>query len=116
MTGTYAATTSVSSEKSRAEIEKTLTEYDGVRQVAVVGVPDARSGEVCAAFIVPRPGTSIEPQAVIDWARARMANFKVPRYVYVVDDLVYNPSGKVMKSALLEQHLVGLAESAEVRT
>ncbi|WP_342000219.1 AMP-binding protein [Microbacterium sp. LWH7-1.2] len=87
-----------------AEIEHVLSEYPGLQRVSVIGVPDERSGEVGAAFVVPRPGAVIDEAAVIAWSRERMANFKVPRYVHVVDDLVYNASGKVLKGALREQH------------
>ena len=92
-----------------AEIEAVLTEYPGAQRVAVTGVPDERAGEVGAAFIVPRPGRIVDPADVVTWSQSRLANFKVPRYVYVVDDLVCNPSGKVLKSALREQHLASMA-------
>jgi HIP---CoA ligase len=87
-----------------AEIELMLQTYPGVQKIAVIGVPDARSGEVGAAFVVPTPGAHVVPEELIAWSRSVLANFKVPRYVYVVDDLVYNPSGKVVKAALKEQH------------
>jgi acyl-CoA synthetase (AMP-forming)/AMP-acid ligase II len=83
-----------------AEIESILLEYDAVAQVAVIGIPDARLGEVGMAFVVPRPGCSVTADDVIGWARAHMANFKVPRRVAVVEQLVINASGKVDKVAL----------------
>jgi acyl-CoA synthetase (AMP-forming)/AMP-acid ligase II len=88
-----------------AEIELVLNEYPGVQKVAVVGVPDERSGEVGAAFVVATPGAIIDPDALVEWSRARMSNFKVPRYVHVVDELTYNSSGKVLKNELKKNHL-----------
>jgi HIP---CoA ligase len=86
-----------------AEIESVLTEAPGVAQVAVVGVPDDRLGEVGSAFVVARTGETVEPDAVIAFAKERLANFKVPRYVTVVDSLPVNAGGKVMKHVLRER-------------
>ena len=83
-----------------AEIENALLEHEGVAQVAVVGVPHDRLGEVGHAFVVPRPGHQVDPDALISWARDRMANFKVPRGVDVVASLPVNASGKVLKHEL----------------
>ena len=83
-----------------AEIENTLVEHPGVAQAAVVGMPDDRLGEVGCAFLVPRPGQQLEAEEVVAWSRERMANFKVPRRVEVVDALPTNPSGKVLKHEL----------------
>jgi HIP---CoA ligase len=83
-----------------AEIESLLLDHPDVGQVAVVGVPDDRMGEVAAAFVVPAPGAELRPDEVIAWAREHMANFKVPRQVVVVDALPLNASGKVLKYEL----------------
>ncbi|HEX2315571.1 MAG TPA: AMP-binding protein [Thermomonospora sp.] len=83
-----------------AEIEALLLRCPGVGQAAVVGVPDERSGEAGAAFVVPRPGHGLEPSAVIAWARENMSNYKVPRRVEVVEALPVNVNGKVDKLAL----------------
>ena len=88
-----------------AEIEAALMEFPGVAQVAVVGVPDDRLGEVGVAFVVKRPGENVDPEALIEFARGRMANFKVPRHVEVVDGLPLNASGKVLKAVLREKAL-----------
>ena len=85
-----------------AEIEGTLLRHPDVAQVAVIGVPDERMGEVGCAFVVPKTGHTVEPDAVVAWAREKMANFKVPRRVVVVDVLPLNPSGKVQKFKLRE--------------
>ena len=83
-----------------AEIENTLLSHIAVAQVAVVGVPDDRQGEVGWAFIVARTGATIDPNGIIAWCRERMANYKVPRQVVAVDALPTNASGKVLKYEL----------------
>jgi acyl-CoA synthetase (AMP-forming)/AMP-acid ligase II len=69
----------------------------------VIGVPDERMGEVGKAYVVTRPGTSLEATELISWARERLANYKVPRFVEVVDALPRNASGKVRKGELRAQ-------------
>ena len=66
----------------------------------MVAAPDERMGEVGAAFIVPRAGMTPEPTEVITWCRAQMANFKAPRYVYLVESLPINSTGKILKPEL----------------
>jgi HIP---CoA ligase len=83
-----------------AEIEALLLHHEDVAQAAVIGVPDAALGEVGWAYVVATPGTTIEPDAVISWARGAMSNYKVPRRVIVVDSLPVNVNGKVDKPAL----------------
>ncbi len=86
-----------------AEIENLLMGYEGIAQVAVVGVPDERMGEVGMAFIVARDGVTIDTDALSAWARETMANFKVPRHFRIVDALPTNASGKVVKVELRER-------------
>jgi HIP---CoA ligase len=92
-----------------AEIENALLGHPDVAQVAVVGVPDDRLGEIGVAFVLPRPGHTVDPAQVIEWCKDRMANFKVPRRVVVVDALPLNPSGKVMKFVLRDSLRDGAA-------
>jgi acyl-CoA synthetase (AMP-forming)/AMP-acid ligase II len=83
-----------------AEIEQMINRHPAVGAVAVVGVPDARLGEVAKAFVVPRAGATVDPDELVAWCRDEMANYKVPRSVEVVDALPLNASGKVLKYEL----------------
>jgi acyl-CoA synthetase (AMP-forming)/AMP-acid ligase II len=83
-----------------AEIENTMHSHPDLEQIAVVGVPDSRLGEVGMAFVVPRRGRSTAEPDLIKWCKDRMANYKVPRYVEIVDGLPLNPTGKVLKNEL----------------
>jgi len=85
-----------------AEVESMLARHPGVSQVAVVGVPDDRLGEVGCAFVVARPDvdTAVLPEQMIAWARDEMANYKVPRQVRIIEALPLNASGKVLKTEL----------------
>ena len=80
-----------------AEIERIMTAHAAVAQVAMVGVPDDRLGEVGKAFVVPTTGTDVDVDELIAWCREHMANYKVPRSVEVVDALPLNASNKVLK-------------------
>ncbi|HSI26349.1 MAG TPA: AMP-binding protein, partial [Aeromicrobium sp.] len=82
-----------------AEVEQTLLRAEGVTDVAVIGVPDERMGEVGKAFIV---GTA-SVDDVLEFARERLANFKIPRQVETIDVLPRNLSGKVLKNELRSQ-------------
>jgi acyl-CoA synthetase (AMP-forming)/AMP-acid ligase II len=85
-----------------AEVEQVLLRLDGVLDAAVIGVPDERLGEVGRAFVVTRPGSGLDEQAVIAYAREHLANFKTPRSVRFVDELTRNAGGKVVKPLLRE--------------
>jgi acyl-CoA synthetase (AMP-forming)/AMP-acid ligase II len=86
-----------------AEIEQVLTRHDAVSEAAVIGVPDERMGEVGRAFVVPRLDARVDPDELISWCRERLANYKVPRSVVVVDALPKNATGKVTKNELRTQ-------------
>ncbi|HWB66762.1 MAG TPA: FadD3 family acyl-CoA ligase [Mycobacteriales bacterium] len=88
-----------------AEVEQILSNHEAVAQVAVVGVPDERMGEVGAAFVVPRNGATVTPDDLVAYSREHMANYKVPRQVHVVDELPLNASGKVLKNVLRDRLL-----------
>ena len=91
-----------------AEIENLILAHESVAQVAVVGIPDERMGEVGAAFLVPRakPDGSmhaIDTDEFVEWCKKQMANYKVPRSVHIMSELPANASGKVLKYRLREQ-------------
>ncbi len=94
-----------------AEIENVILRHPAVSQVAVVGVPDHRMGEVGMAFVVLRPGTTLDEAELIAWCREQMANYKVPRHVRIVDALPLNASNKVLKFELRDEGLASLQES-----
>ncbi|MFI1208726.1 FadD3 family acyl-CoA ligase [Streptomyces sp. NPDC020802] len=83
-----------------AEIEQLLGLHPDVADVAVIGVPDDRLGEVGRAYVVRRPGAVATGDDLIAWARREMANYKVPRTVEFVGELPRNASGKVVKGEL----------------
>ena len=85
-----------------AEVEQVLARLDGVLDCAVIGIPDERLGEVGRAFLVTRPGSGLDEQAVIAYTREYLANFKTPRSVRFVDTLPRNAGGKVVKPQLRE--------------
>ena len=88
-----------------SEVERVLYEHDAVLEAAVVGMPDARWGEVPRAFIVLKPGRStpdITVEALIAHCRARLAGFKTPKEIVFLDTLPRTPSGKVLKRELRE--------------
>jgi len=83
-----------------AEVEQVLMRMDGVVDVAVVGVPDERMGEVGKAFVVG----SVTPEDVVAYAKEKLANFKVPRQVELRESLPRNLGGKVLKTELRGAH------------
>ncbi|MFE2534667.1 fatty acid--CoA ligase family protein [Streptomyces sp. NPDC059371] len=83
-----------------AEIEQLLGLHPDVADVAVVGVPDSRLGEVGRAYVVRRPHSTLTADDLITWSRREMANYKVPRTVTFVPELPRNASGKVVKGEL----------------
>ena len=85
---------------NKSEIEKIMLGNPAYAQVAVIGVPDERMGEVGKAYVVLREGERATPDAVIAWCREKMANYKVPRFVDIVAVLPTNATGKVQKFRL----------------
>jgi fatty-acyl-CoA synthase len=83
-----------------SEIERVLYEHDAVLEVAVVGRPDERWGEVPVAYVVLRRGPGTTPDALAEHCRAQLARFKVPKEFVFLEALPRNPSGKVLKREL----------------
>jgi acyl-CoA synthetase (AMP-forming)/AMP-acid ligase II len=86
-----------------AEIEHALSEHPAIAQVAVVGLPDERLGEVGCACVVLRAGASLTAEALTAWSRERMANYKVPRHLLLCEAFPLNASNKVLKRELAQQ-------------
>jgi fatty-acyl-CoA synthase len=81
------------------EIEEVLFEHAGVAEVAVFGIPHPRWIEAVTAAVVPK-GDGADEADLLAFARTRMAGYKVPKYVVIVDELPKNPSGKIVKREL----------------
>jgi malonyl-CoA/methylmalonyl-CoA synthetase len=87
-----------------AEVESVLNEMPGVAESAVVGVPHADFGEAVVAVVVARPGATLEPAAMTLALKNRIANFKVPKALFVATELPRNAMGKVQKNLLRDAH------------
>ncbi|MCF2525973.1 AMP-binding protein [Yinghuangia soli] len=85
---------------SPAEVEQVMARHPAVSEAAVIGVPDARLGEVGRAYVIAKPGAAADADEIGAWLRERLANFKVPRTIEVVATLPRNATGKVQKTEL----------------
>lgn len=85
-----------------AEIEAVLAEHSAIAQSAVVGIDDERMGEVGCAFITLKPEQILDESTLIAWCRERMANYRVPRKVKIIDAMPLNASNKIVKAELLK--------------
>ena len=93
-----------------AEIEGRLLDVEGVAEVAVVGYPDPRLGEVAVAYVVPAAGASLSEEVLLGALKGRVASFKVPRHVRLLEALPMTPSGKVRKVELRARALEDLGD------
>lgn len=88
---------------SPSEVEETLRRYDGVADVAIVGIPNERDGEHVVAAIVLEPGASVDAAALRAWAKQRLAAYKVPKRIHIVDELPKSMIGKVLRRKVRDQ-------------
>ena len=86
-----------------AEVESVLREHDDIADVAVVGLPDPRWGEVVTAVVVPRPGRTPTLDDVVAFSADRLVGYKRPRALHLVGELPRGMTGKVRKHALVEE-------------
>jgi len=85
------------------EVEEVLYQYPGVEEVAVIGLPDPKWIEIVAALIVPKTGKTLDDKQIIAFCKDRLAGFKCPKKIVIIDKLPKNPSGKILKRELKEQ-------------
>ncbi len=91
------------------EIEEFLYSHPEIREVQVVGVPDARFGEEIAAFVITRTGTDLDAEALREFCTGRIAHYKIPRYVIALDEFPMTVTGKIQKFKLRERAIEELA-------
>ncbi|MET0560904.1 MAG: AMP-binding protein [Gaiellaceae bacterium] len=92
------------------EVEEVLYEHPSVLEAAVVGLPHETLGEDVAAVVVARPATELDADELKAWAKERVAAYKYPRHVVVVDELPKSPTGKILKRGI---DLASLFEEVE---
>ena len=86
-----------------AEVENILRAHPAIADICIIGWPDERMGEVCAACAILRPDAQLTLTELTAWSRDRMANYKVPRRLFLVDDFPRTPLGKVQKFVLRDR-------------
>ena len=89
---------------SSVEVERTLYGHDALLEVAVVGLPDDYWSEAVSAFVVAKPGRTVEPDQIIEHCRSSLASYKVPKTVRVLEALPKDTQGKILKRQLRKEH------------
>jgi malonyl-CoA/methylmalonyl-CoA synthetase len=87
-----------------AEIEGYINDMPGVAESALVGVPHPDFGEVGVAVVIAKPGARLDGEQIVAQLKSQLANFKIPKRCFVVDELPRNTMGKVQKNLLRDQH------------
>lgn len=90
-----------------AEVESAIYGHPQVADVAVIGVPDQKWGEAVKAVIELKPGAELDEESIISWARERLAGFKVPKSIDLVEQMPRNPSGKILRRQLRDPYWQG---------
>ena len=85
------------------EIEEILHQYPGIKEAAVIGVPDLRKGEQAVAYVVAADGQVLDEKAILHAVRSRLADYKVPKKVVFMAVLPRNATGKILKTVLRQQ-------------
>ena len=104
---------------SPVEVEDMMHRHPAIKQSQVIGVPDPRLIEVVAAYVILKDGASAEPDEIMAWCKERMANFKVPRYVRIIDSFDHigmTASSKVQKGKLRDYVIKDLGLEAVTMT
>ncbi|WP_283957657.1 MULTISPECIES: hypothetical protein [Comamonadaceae] len=89
---------------SSVRVEGALTEHPAVAEAAVVGLPHARWGEAVTAFVILKPATSVDPLALVQHCRTRLAGFESPKRVVLVDEFPRTVGRKVLKFKIREAY------------
>jgi long-chain acyl-CoA synthetase len=82
------------------EIEEVLYQFPGVKEAAIIGIPDARKGEQPLAFVASHEGVQLEEKGLLEYLRERLAEYKLPRKVVFMAALPQSPTGKILKTEL----------------
>ncbi|SDJ69252.1 fatty acyl-CoA synthetase [Sediminibacillus albus] len=89
---------------SSREVEEAIYQYEGVSEVAVVSIPDPYWIEAVTAIIVPKEGVELKVSEIKSFCKSRLANYKVPKFIEITEQLPKNPSGKLLKRTLREKY------------
>ncbi|MDY6795846.1 MAG: long-chain-fatty-acid--CoA ligase [Actinomycetota bacterium] len=89
---------------SSLEVEGVISKHEKVMQTAVIGLRDEYWGEAVTAVVVPKPGVVLEPEEVIIYCKEKLAGYKVPKRIFVEQDMPISPSGKILKRLLRERY------------
>ena len=85
------------------EIEEVIYHFPGVKEAAVIGVPDARRGEQPVAFVAATEGQTIDEKALLQFIRGQLADYKIPKQIVIIPALPKNATGKILKTELRKQ-------------
>jgi len=85
------------------EIEEMMYQFPGIKEAAVIGIPDARKGEQPLGFVATNEGSTLDEKAFLHFLRSKLADYKVPKKVVCMPALPRNATGKILKQTLREQ-------------